>query len=181
MSAIGVYRVQAVSGVIRARASDLPYPSRMTTRPDSPAGEEPRLRFARVIRQAREERGMTQDDLAERAEVSRPTLQRWENAKTETPEPEKARRVFRALGLDPRLIPVLLGYVTAEEMGLPPEPPRLFSPTVEEAIRILEDPNVPAASKKEWLEFLRFRAGAAEGRAVAYDATVAIEEHPKAG
>lgn len=120
--------------------------------------EDPRLRFARVVREAREQRGWNQDQLAEAAVVSRPTIQRWETAKTGTPEPENARRVFRALGLDPRLIPVILGYVTAEEMGLPPEPARVFNPTVEEVIRILEDPKVPATAKKEWVEFLRFRA-----------------------
>jgi transcriptional regulator with XRE-family HTH domain len=116
------------------------------------------LRFARVVREAREQRGWNQERLADVADVSRPTIQRWETAKTGTPDPENARRVFKALGLDPRLIPVVLGYVTAEEMGLPPEPPRVFNPTVEEAIRILEDPRVPAAAKTEWVEFLRFRA-----------------------
>jgi hypothetical protein len=50
----------------------------------------------------------------------------------------------------------VLGYVTAEEMGLPPEPPRVFTPTVEEAIAILEDPKVPAAQKEEWLRYLRY-------------------------
>lgn len=66
--------------------------------------------------------------------------------------------MFQALGLDPRLIPVVLGYVTAEEMGLPPEPPRVLSPTAEQALAILEDPAVPAARKEEWLMFLQFSA-----------------------
>jgi transcriptional regulator with XRE-family HTH domain len=118
--------------------------------------EEPRQRFARIVRQAREDRGWTQEDLADAADISRPTVQRYENGRTATPEAESARRIFRALGLDPRLIPVVLGYVTAEEMGLPPEPPRVFTPTAEEAIAILEDPKVPAAQKEEWLRYLRY-------------------------
>jgi transcriptional regulator with XRE-family HTH domain len=121
-------------------------------------GEDPRLRFARVVREARRQRGMSQQELAEAAKVSEPTIQRWENGRTGTPDPENARRAFQALALDPRLIPVLLGYVTAEEMGLPPEAPRVFTPTVEEVIAILDDPSVPAAAKDEWVEFLRFRA-----------------------
>jgi transcriptional regulator with XRE-family HTH domain len=119
--------------------------------------EEPRERFARVIRHAREQRGWNQEELADAAGVSRPTVQRYEGGKTATPDAETSRRIFRALDLDPRLIPVVLGYVTAEEMGLPAEQPRVFSATVEEAIRILEDPRVPAVQKAEWLEFLRFR------------------------
>lgn len=120
-----------------------------------------RSEFARIVRVAREQRGWNQDQLAEASGVSRPTIQRWETLKTGTPDPENARRVFVALGLDTRLIPVALGYVTAEEMGLPAETPRVFAPTVEQAIRILEDPNVPAAAKHEWVEFLTFRAAQA--------------------
>lgn len=135
----------------------------MDRTPAAPVDEDPRLRFARVVREARETRGWNQEQLAEHAGVSRPTIQRWENAKTSTPDPENARRVFRALGLDPKLIPVVLGYVTAEEMGLPPEPVRVFNPDVEQVIRILEDPTVPAAAKAEWMQFLQFRAQTAAG------------------
>jgi transcriptional regulator with XRE-family HTH domain len=124
--------------------------------PDAP-GEDSRARFARVVREARDQKGWGQDKLAEESGVSRPTIQRWENGRTGTPDPDNARRVFQALGLDPRLIPVVLGYVTDEEMGLPPQPPRVFTATVEEAIRILDDPDVPASAKAEWLQFLQFR------------------------
>jgi transcriptional regulator with XRE-family HTH domain len=132
--------------------------------------EEPRDRFARVIREAREQRGWTQDDLAENADVSRPTVQRYEGGKTATPEPEKARQIFRALGLDPRLIPVLLGYVTAEEMGVDPIPPRVFSRTTEDILAILEDPKVSAAQKVEWLNYFRY-----------VTRTIDIVEAPRAG
>jgi transcriptional regulator with XRE-family HTH domain len=121
-------------------------------------GEDPKLRFAQVVREAREQRGWTQDQLAEAAGVARPTIQRWETGKTGTPEPDNARRVFLALGLDPRLIPVILGYATPDEMGLPARMPRVFTPTIERAIAILEDPKVPAAAKEEWVAFLAFRA-----------------------
>jgi transcriptional regulator with XRE-family HTH domain len=118
--------------------------------------EDPRAAFARVIREAREQRGWNQDQLADAAGVSRPTIQRWETAKTGTPDPENARRVFQALGLDPRLIPVVLGYVTADEMGVDPVPPQVFSRTTEEILAILEDPKVSAAQKAEWLNYFRY-------------------------
>jgi transcriptional regulator with XRE-family HTH domain len=156
LMATATARVQpGVSGLIR-----LGYASAVTpAQPQAP--EEPRQAFARIVREAREQRGWGQDQLAEAAGVSRPTIQRWETAKTGTPDPENARRVFQALGLDPRLIPVVLGYVTAEEMGVDPVPPRLRDATTEEILTILEDPKVSVAQKREWLEFLRFRTGTA--------------------
>ncbi len=93
----------------------------------------------------------------EESGIGRATLLRWEAGDVSRPEPEKVRKVFRALGIDPREAPVLLGFVTREEMGLPAEPPRLFGATVEEVITILEDPDVPEHQKREWVEYLRFR------------------------
>jgi transcriptional regulator with XRE-family HTH domain len=146
-----IYAATHVSGLIQnGYASGV-------AQPDTP-DIDPRLAFARVVREAREQRDWTQDELAEKAGVTRPTIQRWETAKTGTPDPVNARRVFLALGLDPRLIPVILGYVTEQEMGLPPTPARVFAPTVEQAIRLLEDPGIPSAAKRELVEFLQFRA-----------------------
>ncbi len=141
---------------IRNGVSDLHYHLTMTIDPD-PA-DEPLRRFATLIRETREYRGWSQDDLAERAGVSRPTINRYEQAKTRTPDPDTARAIFAALRLDARRIPVLLGYVTEEEMGLPADGARMFHATTEEAIAILEDPTVDPRKKAEWVEFLRFRA-----------------------
>lgn len=130
----------------------------------TPGGEDSRVQFGRVIRDARTRRGWNQDELADAAGISRPTVNRWETAKTGTPDPENARRAFIALGLDPRRIPVILGYVTADEMHLPAQPARVFNEMTEEAIRILEDPAIPSAAKHEWVEFLKFRAQPAVAR-----------------
>lgn len=131
---------------------DLHYPQPMAV------GEQQLLQFAQLIRQTRENLGWSQPDLAARADVSRPTIQRYEQGKIGSPDPETARRIFLALRLDPRRIPVILGFVTEEEMGLPPEPARVFSDSVEEAIAILSDPAVDPREKAEWVEFLRYRA-----------------------
>lgn len=131
--------------------------------------DEPSSRFADLIRTTREHRGWTQDDLADRAGVSRPTINRYEQGKTRTPDPDTARRIFAALQLDPRRIPVVLGYVTEDEMGLPPEPARIFAPTTEDAIAVLEDPKVDSRTKAEWVRYLRIRAAeedAIPGRAI---------------
>jgi transcriptional regulator with XRE-family HTH domain len=166
-----------VSGVMHPEVISVVYPAGMPARfnPDtsgSGIAEPPLARFARVVRTAREEKGWTQPDLAERSGVSRPTIQRYETMKN-TPQPIEARKVFKALGLDPRLIPVLLGYVTAEEMGVPTEAQQVLTPTAEEALRILQDPAVPAAVKSEWVQFLKFR--------VAAELPASGQEPPKAG
>lgn len=152
MAAGTIYQATHVSGLIHTG-----YAGTVEAQVEAD-GPDPKLQFARTVRDAREQRGWNQDDLADKAGVSRPTIQRIETAKTGTPNPDTARRIFQALGLDPRLIPVILGYATAEELGLPPQLPRVFTPTIERAIAILEDPGVPAAAKEEWVEFLAFRA-----------------------
>lgn len=141
-----------VTTPILVGVSDLYYPDSMS------ADDGPLEQFAGLIRETRETFGWTQDDLAEASGVSRPTINRYEQGKTRTPEPETARAIFRALRLDPRRIPVILGYVTAEEMGLPVEAPRSFAPTTEEVIAILEDPRVDPQVRAEWIAFLHYRA-----------------------
>jgi hypothetical protein len=82
----------------------------------------------------------------------------------DSPEPATARAIFRALKLDPHMIPVLLGYVTAEEMELQPpsiSPMELHCPSLprsrstsamecstcwgELRVQALFPPNLPAA------------------------------------
>lgn len=67
--------------------------------------------------------------------------------------------MFRALGIDLREAAVALGYLTRDEVGLGPEPPRVFDATVEEVIEILQDPNVSDTEKFEWVQYLRYRTG----------------------
>lgn len=121
-------------------------------------GDTPGRRLARAVREGRARKGWSQADLVAESGVSEPTIKRWEGGNAERPEPELVRAVFRALDLDPREAPVILGYVTREEMGLPPEPPRRFSGDIEDVIAILEDPEIKDAEKREWVAFLRHRA-----------------------
>lgn len=155
MTEQGSYRDGYVTAQLHGQAADLHYSSFMG---DTGPGE-----FGTTIRSAREAKGWTQDDLAKESGTSRPTINRYEQGKTQTPEPDKARAIFKALDLDPRRIPVLLGYVTAREMGLPAELPRVLSAPIEEVVRILQNPDVPDAVKREWVEYLRFRSPRAAG------------------
>lgn len=126
------------------------------------AGDTPGRRFGRLIREARLRKGWTQDDVVARSDVSMPTLRRWEAGNAERPEPDLVRSVTRALDIDAREAPVALGYVTREEMGLPPEPPRQFDLNLEQLIAIFEDPEVPASVKEEVRQFALFRTRPAE-------------------
>jgi transcriptional regulator with XRE-family HTH domain len=113
--------------------------------------------FGAMVRAARAAKGWTQDDLVEESGISRTTISRWERGDGGRYDPDQVRAVFKALGLDIREALVLLGFVTREEIGLPPQSPRMFNATTEEVIAILEDPTVPEEQKREWTEYLRFR------------------------
>jgi transcriptional regulator with XRE-family HTH domain len=119
--------------------------------------EAPLQRFAVAVKTARLQRGWTQEDLNEASGVSRPTIQRYENAKVGQPHPLQCRMLFEALGLDVRRIPVLFGYVTAEEMSLPPKPPRVLRPAVEEMVRLIDEGGVSDQIVGEWVSYLRWR------------------------
>ncbi|MFI1194013.1 multiprotein-bridging factor 1 family protein [Micromonospora sp. NPDC020750] len=130
-------------------------------RDDMPTEEPGVARLAQLIRDARETLGWTQEDLAREADVSRPTVQRYENGKSRIPEPDQIRRIFLALRLDPRELPVLLGLVTREEIDQPaPQPMRRFSSATERIIALLEDPAVSDAERHALAELLEARGHA---------------------
>lgn len=115
--------------------------------------------FAQLLRAGRKAKGWTQEDVIEEAGLSRSTYLRWEAGRVERPDPEQVRAVCRVLTIDPREAAVALGYLTREEIGLGPEPPRMFDATVEEVVRILQDPAVSEIEKREWVQYLKFRTG----------------------
>lgn len=109
--------------------------------------------FGEFIREGRERRNWSQEDLEVESGVSRATLSRWERALTDKPDADHVRAVCAALGIDPRRAAVLLGYLTAEEVDAPaPQLPR----EIEEVLLILQDPAVPEDRKTEWIELLKF-------------------------
>lgn len=112
-------------------------------------------KLAALIRVTRETRGWTQDELAEASGVSRPTIQRYEHRKTAVPQPDQLRRLFAALNIDVRRIPVVLGYVTAEEMGIPAEEPPPANASVAAIAAILADPQEDAEYKAYLVEMLQ--------------------------
>lgn len=125
----------------------------------NPAHEPPAKRLGRLIRDAREEAGLTQDQLAAASGIGRATIQRLENAKG-VPELETVRAVALAIpGLDPREVPVALGLVTRDEMGLPPERVRArqFDEETEQILALLEDSRVSREEKIALRELLRAR------------------------
>lgn len=141
-----------VTPQIRDQAPELQYSETMS------AEEEPLKRFGRAIREAREAFGWTQEDLAAEAGVSRPTINRYEQGKVKYPNPEQSRKIFDALRQDPRQIPILLGYLTAEEMRMPAPDPRTFEPSIEEVIDVLTDPHLDRTVRDEWIAYLKFRS-----------------------
>lgn len=132
-----------------------PFPN--TYRHDVPSPTNPRgAAFAALLREARRERGWTQDTLVEASGVSRSTILRWEGGDASRPDPDQVRAVCLALGIDPLRAAVALGYLTPEDLRPSGEPRRPLDPTQEEVLDILQDPEVPAAEKAAWVEYLRY-------------------------
>lgn len=114
-------------------------------------------RLGQLIKQERLNRRWTQKELAARAGVSEETVKRYESGKTKYPDVEPVRSIFRTLNIDVREIPVALGLVSREEMGLPRTPPRRFSATTERLIDALEDRSVSDDERKAILWLLEAR------------------------
>lgn len=111
--------------------------------------------FAALIRDARRRRGWTQERLAEESGVGLSTILRWESGRTTQPLSQQVRAVCRVLGIDPRESAVALGYVTREEIGLPPPPPPMqLDPSDQEIVDLLRDPTVPRDIKVEWRDYI---------------------------
>jgi len=113
--------------------------------------------LARAVREARVHRGWSQERLAVEAGVSRLSVQRCEDEKRRVSAPV-ARRLWMTLGLDPRRLAVLVGYVMDDELDMPVRVPPAFGPITVEAIGFLEDPNVPEVVVHEWVMMLRYLA-----------------------
>ncbi|MBA3489170.1 MAG: helix-turn-helix transcriptional regulator [Longispora sp.] len=110
------------------------------------AADDPNLAFDVLIRDARLAKGWTQEELAVAAGVTRQLVNRYESGKSANPQSDETRRVCLALDIDPREVPIALGYVTREEMRLPPREPRL-APELRRAQRLLTDSKIPEALK----------------------------------
>lgn len=103
-------------------------------------------RFGQLLKSAREQLGWSQEELAEKARVGRATVQRYELGKTATPDPVSVRAILKTLGIHPGQGPIALGFVTPDELELPPTPPPL-DPVLARAKKLLDDPAIPDRAK----------------------------------
>jgi transcriptional regulator with XRE-family HTH domain len=111
--------------------------------------ERPGIPLAKLIKDARALKGWTQEKLAIEAGVTRQTVSRYEGGHT-NPMAKEARRLCRALDIDAREIPIALGYVTRDELGLPPKAPAIH-PELLRVHRFLIDEEFPGPWRTELL------------------------------
>lgn len=100
--------------------------------------------FATLLREARKEQGLTQDDVIIATRISRSTYLRWEGGGVDRPDLKQVRDVCKFLGVNPGYAAIALGLMTREDLDLPPEQ---FDPVVVEAGKILADDSHPAGSR----------------------------------
>lgn len=81
--------------------------------------------FAVLIRRARTERGLTQEQLADQSGVGRSTIIRWENGQITEPEPAQVRAAAEVLGIQLETAYRAIGWLPPEPTEIPPPPIRL--------------------------------------------------------
>lgn len=120
------------------------------------AEEEGGRRFAALLREYRSRKQLRQEDVADRSGVSLSTINRWERGLVRNPKPEEMQAVCRILGLSTVAAGIALGYLAPEDVEHLPEPPTPVSPTEEEAMSIIRDPDMSDQAKHNALTYLRF-------------------------
>lgn len=102
------------------------------------------------IRQVREDRGLTQAQLALYTGIAQSEVSRIESGARQNPSPEALRRIGEALGIPPRQLMVLAGYIEEGE-------PEQLDPweRLENALLRLE--GLTTEDAQEILEYTRFR------------------------
>jgi transcriptional regulator with XRE-family HTH domain len=105
--------------------------------------------FAALIKTAREKAGLTQSEFAERANLSRPTIARWESGKAERPDPHQVRAACEAFDISPTRAAVALGYLPPEE-----DADENGAPTDDAAITKVMRSNLSDDSKRKLVRLL---------------------------
>lgn len=118
--------------------------------------------FGEFVRQARQVKRISQQELADQAGVSLATISRWERGQlNDPPNAEHVRSVCRILGLDPRRAAVILGYLAEDEIG----DNRSHLPSdVEDILDMLQDPAIDDAERKALRSYLKVRLDLLRGQ-----------------
>jgi transcriptional regulator with XRE-family HTH domain len=114
----------------------------------------PGQRLRTLLRDRRQLLELSQDDVADLAGVSRQTVIRLESGKATNPEAKTLRAVCTALGLEVREALIELGYVTRDELGLPPAPPPI-DPVLVAVSRDLADSSVDEMDRSHLRDLTR--------------------------
>lgn len=101
--------------------------------------------FAELLRSARRDARLLQDDVISRSGVSRSTYLRWEAGDVGRPDLRSVRAVCLVLGVNPRRAAIALGLVTPAELDTADAGD--YDPVVVEINRVLTNPDVPHASR----------------------------------
>jgi transcriptional regulator with XRE-family HTH domain len=101
--------------------------------------------FASLLRAARTDRQLLQDDVIRNTRLSRSTYLRWEAGGAQRPDFKQVRDVCVYLGIDPRRAAISLGLFTSEELDMAED--LRFDPLVIEVGRMLADESIPEQTR----------------------------------
>jgi transcriptional regulator with XRE-family HTH domain len=145
---VGKFHLRLAPHVVQEEIHDVAYSCVMSDAPQV-------ISFPDLIRDARLSHNMSQEDLERASGVHRNTLSRWESGNVGRPDAHNVRAVCRALGIDPRMAAVSLGFLLIEEVELSLNP-NAIPAEVEEALTILGDPRLPRDDRDKWIAYLKF-------------------------
>ena len=150
--------------MLHADRPPFPYCAHVSDRHTRASNTDPELNaWAQYVREARKAKGWTIDELADKADVSRMTVIRWERGETGY-KYETVERVARALGIDPgNALAVARGAENAP--ALPPPLPRELA----ELVTLYQD--MSEADRKTLLERVGWVNEWAAARVAAYGPT----------
>lgn len=120
------------------------------------ASRDPRvLAFARFIKRALDQAGMSIDQVEERTGLKRSTIYRWHRAEVESPRRKQVQQFCDGLGISRTVASQILGWD-----GTPPspEPDPAVDPDLRAVMRRLTDPAVSAEEKTVIRATLRYLA-----------------------
>jgi transcriptional regulator with XRE-family HTH domain len=85
------------------------------------------MTFGDYIRQERNNRNWTQDELARRSGVKRPVINLYESNEVKRPNPNNLFKIANAFSIDVRVLNVLAGYEQDQELPIVTPPDKLVS------------------------------------------------------
>ncbi|MGI5238596.1 helix-turn-helix domain-containing protein [Dactylosporangium sp. CA-139066] len=112
----------------------------------SDGDESPGRRFGALLRKARADQHLSQEQVVTESGVGEATYKRYEQGRVDNPYAAQVVAICRALKINPREAVIALGFGTRDDYDLPPEEPP-YPQMITDIGRVLADEGRSAAKR----------------------------------